>query len=142
MDNIFGTWRLISLTHVTSTGDREYPFGKQPFGYLIYAKEQLVSVQIAAENRQLFRSDGLFDGSAEEKAVAMTTFTSYVGRFSVEKNEVVHSIEISLFPNWVGKEQRREFVLTGDKLILKTPEFVVRGVSQRAVLEWQRVLSS
>lgn len=77
MKKILGSWILISLSHIKNDGSKEYPFGEKPEGFLIYTAERIFSVHIAAENRKKFKTEGLFEGSIEEKAAAMQTFTSY-----------------------------------------------------------------
>jgi len=52
---------------------------------------------------------------------------------------VIHHIEISLFPNWVGVDQVRSFSLEGDRLTLSTPPMLVEGVEQAGHLTWERV---
>ena len=61
-------------------------------------------------------------GTLEEKARAASGFMAYCGRYEVHGDHVVHHIEQSLFPNWVGTSQKRFIELEGDRLTLpRTP---------------------
>ena len=46
---------------------------------------------------------------------------AYSGSFDVEGDvegdTVVHRVEVSIFPNWVGLDQRRRLSLDGDRLV-------------------------
>jgi hypothetical protein len=48
---------------------------------------------------------------------------AYCGRYEVHGDHVVHHIEQSLFPNWVGTSQKRFIELEGDRLTLTTDPF-------------------
>lgn len=43
---------------------------------------------------------------------------AYAGTYEIDGNSVVHYVDISLFPNWIGGEQRRIARLDGDRLAL------------------------
>jgi hypothetical protein len=79
-----------------------------------------LSVVLMRAGRPHFQSQDSFGGSPDEKAGAMETFLSYCGTWEVQENEVVHHIEISLFPNWTGKDQRRFYQFAGRRLTLST----------------------
>jgi hypothetical protein len=40
-------------------------------------------------------------------------FVAYGGRYSFSGDRVIHHVEMSLFPNWVGSDQERTVSLTG-----------------------------
>ena len=52
---------------------------------------------------------------------------------------MIHVVETSLFPNWVGSEQRREIAWEGDRLILSTPPIPTGGAPTVHRLVWERV---
>jgi hypothetical protein len=43
----------------------------------------------------------------------MEDFVAYAGRYSFHGDRVVHHVELSLFPNWVGSDQERWVELAG-----------------------------
>jgi hypothetical protein len=79
-----------------------------------------MSVAIMRPDRAKFAADDLFGRSAEERAQAAGTYVSYCGRYEFRGDIVVHRVELSLFPNWIGVEQERLVEVTGNRLILST----------------------
>ena len=63
----------------------------------------------------------------------MATALAYCGRYRVDGDCVVHTVEMSMYPNWVGTEQRRAYRFDGDRIVLRTVQPIVRnGVSSVA----------
>ncbi|HVE11955.1 MAG TPA: lipocalin-like domain-containing protein, partial [Elusimicrobiota bacterium] len=58
--------------------------------------------------------------------------------WSVRSGNVVHRVEQSLFPNWIGTRQARKVRLAGRRLELSTVPFEVDGDRQTAHLVWER----
>jgi hypothetical protein len=52
---------------------------------------------------------------------------------------VTHHVTTSLFPNWVGTDQKRFYKLSGARLIISTPTIPVTGHLMDVMLIWQRV---
>jgi hypothetical protein len=52
---------------------------------------------------------------------------------------VIHHVELSLFPNWVGGDQERWVELAGDRLILSASPLLLAGKLQVPRLVWSRV---
>ena len=55
---------------------------------------------ISRAGRVAFAGDDLLSGTAEEKAGAVESFVAYAGRYTIHGDQVVHHVEVSLFPNW------------------------------------------
>src|SRR5918992_3291400 len=87
-------------------------------GSLLYTADGRFSVMISRAGRTWFDSDDLLGGATEEKALAVEGFVAYAGRYSFHGDRVVHHVELSLFPNWVGTDQQWSVELSGDRLIL------------------------
>ncbi len=98
-----------------------------------------MSVAIMRPNRQKFAAEDLLGGSTEEKAQAAATYVSYCGRYEFLGDMVVHHVELSLFPNWVGVEQQRLVELRGNRLTLSTRPILLGGKQHTARLIWERV---
>src|ERR671917_1797615 len=98
-----------------------------------------MSVAISRPDRARFAAGDLPGGSAEERARAAETFVSYCGRYELRGQTVVHFVELSLFPNWVGAEQERLVEVAGDRLTLSTRPMVLGGVLRTAILTWERI---
>jgi hypothetical protein len=134
-----GTWRLVSCTWTDTEGRVSYPYGQDPQGYLIYTDEGHMAVNFMSTGRARFRSDDPAAAGTQERRQANKTYQSYSGTYQVEGDQIVHHVEVSLFPNWVGTDQRRIYQLTGDRLSLSTLPLQTRGEEIRADLVWQRV---
>ena len=74
------------------------------------------------------------NGTREEYLAAVAGYMSYSGRYAVEGDAVIHEISVSLFPNWIGKKQKRFFRCDGDLLVLRTSSLLTDGEMQQAEL--------
>jgi hypothetical protein len=118
---LIGTWRLVSWENRSVVdGEVSYPLGKDAVGYIMYGQDGYMSVAIMRPDRAKFAAEDLFGGGAEERAQAAGTYVSYCGRYEFRGDTVIHRIELSLFPNWIGVEQERLVEVTGNRLILST----------------------
>ncbi len=134
-----GTWRLVSFETRSEDGQVSYPQGKNPVGYIIYSEDGYMAVAIMSANRRKFTAKDLKKGSTEVKAAAADTYTSYCGRYEIQKDAIIHHPEVSLFPNWVGVKLKRLFRFEGNRLSLSTLPLVVDGIQQYSHLIWERV---
>jgi hypothetical protein len=133
---LIGTWRLLSWEN-RSVLDVEvsYPLGKDAVGYIMYVQDGYMSVlAIMRPDRAKFAAEDLFGG-----AQAASTYVSYCGRYEFRGDTVVHRVELSLYPNWIGVEQERLVEVVGDRLILSTRPLLLGGVQRTAHLIWKRV---
>jgi hypothetical protein len=105
----------------------------------MYAQDGYMSVAIMSPDRPMFAAGDLLGGSAQERAQAAGTYVSYCGRYEFRGDTVVHRVELSLFPNWVGVEQERLVEVSGDRLMLSTRPLLLGGVLRTAHLIWERV---
>jgi hypothetical protein len=96
----------------------------------------LVAIMCAA--RRPFVAGDLLSGSTAEKARAAETYVSYCGRYELHGETVLHHVELSLFPNWVGVTQERLVRISGDRLTLSTRPLVLQGRQRTAHLLWER----
>jgi hypothetical protein len=96
-------------------------------------------VAIMASQRLRFAHDDLLSATKEKKALAEETYLSYCGRYEFLGDRVVHHVELSLFPDWMGTDQERLVDLRGERLTLRTGALLLRGIQQTAHLIWERV---
>ena len=119
-------------------GSIDYPLGRDAVGKLIYTDDGHMSVSIARSSRRPFAGGDLLGGTGDEKAGAVESYVSYCGRYERRDESVVHQVEMSLFPNWTGRDQERRVRLDGTRLTLEAPPFTIKGAEQRAYLVWER----
>lgn len=136
---LVGVWRLLSCEHRLVGGRIMRPFGKRPEGRLIYSSGGRMMVMIMDPRRPRGASGQLFEANASELAVAAAGFIAYSARWKAVGGRVFHEVDISLFPNWIGGTQIREFKITGRKVRFSTKPFSIKGVTQTASLVWERV---
>jgi hypothetical protein len=136
---LIGTWRLVSWENRGADGGITYPLGEDAVGYIMYNPDGYMSVAIMRPDRAMFVAGDLLSGSPEEKARAAGTYVSYCGRYEFRGDTVVHQVELSLFPNWVGVDQERLVEVTGDRLTLSTRPILLGGMQRTAHLILERV---
>jgi hypothetical protein len=145
MDNVqargalVGAWRLLSWENRAADGQITYPLGVDALGYLLYTADGRFSVTISRRGRAGFAAGDLLSGTTEEQARAVEGFVAYAGRYSFHGDRVIHHVELSLFPNWVGTDQERWVELAGDRLILSASPLLLAGKQQVPRLVWERV---
>jgi hypothetical protein len=136
---LVGTWSLVSVDAVSVDGT-EYPFGSEPVGMLTYDRTGRMAVQVMQAGRPLFASDDQDDGTVDEIAAAFTGYVAYYGTYSVDDHHAVvtHHVTASMFPNWVGTDQRREVSLDGARLTLSTRFHRQDGTEVIYRVNWRR----
>jgi hypothetical protein len=140
MPKLIGSWKLISFHSQNSSGRIVYPFGKDARGRLIYEPDGRMAVQLMNPNRPGFTSHDPLVTSEAEVREAFGGYTAYYGTYSVNPDEqtIVHHIEASLLPNWVGTDQKRLFEFDGKHLTLQGP-LLLGGVQGVVSLVWERL---
>lgn len=138
MSELVGRWKLVAWRNLMDDGTIIEPLGEQPSGILIYIADGSMAVQITAADRPSLETADPVGGSDEERAGAYATCLAYCGRYEVRDDTIVHTIEISLFPNWVGAEQVRYFELSPGELVLRTPPIQAGERTVTGELRWAR----
>jgi hypothetical protein len=138
-DELVGAWRLISWENHAADGRVTYPMGTDAVGYLTYTADGRCSVMISRAGRAVFAGNDLLSATAEEKARAVEGFVAYAGRYTFHGDRVVHHVELSLFPNWVGSDQERFVELSEDQLTLSANPLLLTGRQHVPHLLWERV---
>ena len=136
-ENFIGSWELKKWTAELDDGTEVFPFGEDAIGRITYDKHWNMSVQLMKNDRPKFHSEDPLQATPDEMFKAFRDFLSYCGSYEVynNPNQVVHRINISSFPNWVGQNQIRKFEFMDDKLILSTDTIG----SSRHRLVWQKI---
>lgn len=144
MDELAGTWRLVSWQVIHADGRVECPFGQDAVGLLVYDSSGYMSGTMMRADRATFsrpRSQAVeFDaGESAELAAAFNSFLSYAGRWDIgEDGRVRHHVEVASIPGWAGITLVREVELEGEELTLRTPSRTVSGGEQYGMLRWRR----
>ena len=137
---LLGTWRLQSFVYeVIGTGARSKPFGEHPIGFLSYSPDGRMYVILVAEDRPKPHDVVPTD---EEKVTLDGSMVAYAGTYTVDREKVVHHVDVSWNEYWTGTDQVRFYKFDGDTLTITTapgPSPLIAGVERRAILVWKKV---
>ena len=107
---IVGIWRLVSFEReYQATGEREYPMGKTPTGYILFLPEGRMAVVITGEGRKAPTTD-------QDRVGLFNSLVAYTGGYRVDGDKWITTVDVSANPASVGTEQTRSFRVTGDRL--------------------------
>jgi Lipocalin-like domain len=115
MEKLAGAWRLVEWTASGPIGVR-HPQGADARGLIVYSSDGFMAAHLAAA-----------DGSSGS--------LSYCGSWELGEGEVVHHVELSSAPSFVGTDLVRSVSWEGDDLVLTTPP----RDGWVNVLRWRRV---
>ncbi len=137
-DNLVGTWKLVDFYSVDAKQQVGYPFGKNPTGYLVYTENGYMSVSIMTTNRpllglsveemqdlknaklglELIANLGKYIKASLRYFSAGRNYLSYSGKYEIRDSTVIHHIEVSLVPDWVGLDFERNVEFSEGQIIL------------------------
>lgn len=144
MHRLIGTWRLVEWTFTVNESRPTHPWGGDPVGLLTYTGDGRMNASLMSSDRPPAPTRTLSAAPAGIRAAAAAGYLSYAGAYTVEGDDVLHHIELSLMPNWVGRTERRHIgwlpTESGEDLVLSTPPTRTDG-GRTAVnrLRWARI---
>jgi hypothetical protein len=132
---LVGTWRLVLYETVDEDGRRGRPYG-DAVGRLTYDTGGNMTGQVMRPNRAPV---SVGEGSAQQVRAAYAGYIAYFGTYEVagDGQSVVHRVEGSLNPAWVGGNQVRTMRVDGDRLVLHASVEKAGGIV-RHELTWER----
>jgi Lipocalin-like domain len=123
--SLVGTWRVVQYCDRDSTGAMVHPLGPNPTGLFVYTPTGELSIQamrtppsgpLAGEPVHLNSLSGL-----------RPFYFGYFGTYSVlSDSTVVHHVTGGTFPDYIGTDQPRRYVIRGDTLSIGAPLFLCR----------------
>jgi len=137
-----GSWRLVSWRISADDGGWRYPLGTDAEGLLVYAPDGYMFAALTAAGRPDFLGSDPLAGSAYECLTAMHSYHTYCGRYRLEEDRVLHTVEMCLCPNLLGSVQTRYYRFDGEDLVLSTPPLTRAGTTGTAELIWRRAQNS
>jgi hypothetical protein len=148
-EDFAGTWRLLEYSFHHENGDVEHPWGKEVVGYLLYSPQGYMSANLSPVHRNWryrhARLKAEVPGADESRSLRLARrgvprdYIAYSGPFELKNGIIIHHVEVSLFPHWVGLPQVRHYEFSGNQLTLRTP--VINSGRDRVVaqLRWERI---
>jgi hypothetical protein len=138
--DLIGAWQLVEFKMRNRDGDINDMQGWIKRGLIIYSTDGHMSATLCMSEQPLrFQSDQPSTGTDAEKIAAFNAYTAYCGRYSVKDDTIFHDVEICLYPNWSGTRQIRTARLSGDELVLTSPEMKVGESEWILEAKWRRV---
>ncbi|HTF49657.1 MAG TPA: lipocalin-like domain-containing protein [Pseudonocardia sp.] len=135
-ENLIGAWNLVSIVHSPLDGSESVQvMGDQPAGIIMYTSDGYVSAQLMREDYAR--------GSSHDPESSDLAYIAYSGPFRVDEDTqtIMHSMSVSLNPNWQGTTQPRTAQLDGNSLRLSGPA-EIDGRMGDAVITWERAQPS
>jgi Lipocalin-like domain len=130
---LIGNWKLVSWQVVTEDGAKDL-FGANPKGYFIITREGRAMTVTTAESRRPGETDA-------ERAALQKSMLAYTGKYRIEGNEFIKTVDASWNEGWNGTEQRRRFRFEGDKLLIESapaPSITSPGKVDFRRIVWER----
>ena len=130
---LLGNWKLMSW-QVVSGDEAKDLFGTKPKGYMILTREGRAMTVTTAETRTAGESE-------QDRAALHKSMLAYTGKYRIEGNEFITTVDASWNEGWNGTEQRRRFRLDGDTLYIESvpaPSITSPGEVDFRRIVWQR----
>ena len=132
-EHLVGNWKLVSWQVVTEDGAKDL-FGPKPNGYFVVTREGRAMTVTTAEGRTSGETDA-------ERAALHKSMLAYTGKYRVEGDEFITTVDASWNEGWNGTEQRRRFRFEGDKLFIESapaPSITSPGKVDFRRIVWER----
>jgi Lipocalin-like domain len=110
---LVGSWKMVSYQRVLDNGEPQNGLGEHPKGFVILTPEGRAVLLTTADGRKPAASDA-------DRAELWKSMVAYTGKYRIEGDDFITSVDVSWNEVWNGTEQRRHFKIEGDKLILTT----------------------
>lgn len=134
-ERLVGHWRLVTYETVDPSGRRGRPYG-DAVGRLSYDDRGNMSGQVMRPDRARVE---LGEGNAQQVRAAYMGYIAYFGTYELDHDgtRVIHHVQGSLNPAWVGGDQVRGLRFDGERLVLST-DVVKGGQTVTHMLTWER----
>jgi len=134
-ERLFGSWRLVSYETTDAQGRKGRPYG-EAVGRISYDANGNMAGQVMRPDRTPVELDV---SQARHAAAAYAGYIAYFGSYEVaaDGRSVVHHVQGSLNPAWVGGQQVRQLRFDGERLILSTVTSK-NGTAITHELTWER----
>jgi Lipocalin-like domain len=128
---LVGSWRVIVVDNVSSTGERNHLYGDKPFGMATFDGSGHYSLLIMSEGRPRFSAGDKSKGTAEEYKSAIQGTNCHFGSYVVDdqKRSVTLHVEGATFTNWEGRDLTFPISVVADELTFTIPSPTTGGAT-------------
>ena len=135
-DTLYGSWKIVSsFQEDVQSKERSYLFGEHPNGYAVFTPTERVSFILTGESRKAPQS-------SDDQAAAFRSMVAYSGKYRIENDKLITTVDISWDEGRVGTEQVRLFRIEGDRLYIETVNPIrdpsLSGKMLRGFLIWEK----
>jgi Lipocalin-like domain len=130
---LIGNWKLVSWQVVVGN-ETQNPFGLHPTGYLLLTREGRAMALTTADARK--PGEGVAEQAALHKSML-----AYSGKYRIEGDDFITTVDISWNEIWNGTEQRRHYRIEGDRLFIESapaPSILYPDKTDFRRLVWER----
>jgi hypothetical protein len=139
IQDLLGSWHLDAWRTDYSDGRAPtFPYGADAVGTLLYTPDGRMNASIGRSDRPRLSHANTRLAPDAEKIAAFESYFNYAGTFEIRGDSVVHHVELSLNPNFIGTEQLRRIELEGGRLTLSASETDKNGLVRTHRLIWRR----
>ena len=131
--SLVGTYKIVYQV-VEVGGTPTEPLGKAPHGYLVLTPTRAIAFYTGDSRK--------FGTSVADKAALLDTVVGWSGAYRVEGGKIVIAVDASWVENWNGKDQVRNWELSGKRLTFTSdPIPLTRDPSKTAVARtvWEKI---
>ena len=133
-NSLIGNWKLVSHQLIVENEEPVEYYGKRPKGYLVLTPEGRMIGILTSDTRK----PGLGD---TERAELHKSMIAYSGRYRIEGDQFITTVDVSWNEAWNGTEQRRTYELNDGRLSIVSasqPSRVVAGKTDYGKLVFVR----
>lgn len=144
---IVGTWEIVDMYFQVPVTKEiiARPMGEKPIGLLIYTNEGFMSAQLGSVERKNFVNPDYRFGTKDEIFDAFNAYIAYSGQYSIyeAKNMIVHKVQVSMFPNWIGQQVKRYYQVNEEEnglyLYLRATEILHSNQLVIPTIKWKKL---
>jgi hypothetical protein len=138
-EQIIGTWMFVSALDVQPGGKKTDRWGSNPKGIFMFDPHGHFAQFTTRSDLPKFAAGTADKGTPDENKAVLSGFVASFGTYAVDEADktVITHVEGSVFPNLIGRDQKRTiYSLTADELKYTNPT-TSTGTTEEAT--WRRV---
>jgi hypothetical protein len=138
-DQLVGTWTFVSALDVHPDGKKTDRWGSVPKGIFMFDPHGHFAQFITRSDLPKFAAGTADKGTPDENKAVLSGFVASFGTYTVDEADktVITHVEGSVFPNLIGRDQKRLIsTLTAEELKYTNP---TTSTGTTAEATWRRV---
>lgn len=141
LNNLVGTWFLQEWDCILDGSFHNHPFGKGAQGVISYSPGGRMSAILMKPDRSNLSVPSLLKATDLEKQSVVNGYVSYAGGWRVEEDQVIHTVDFSLLPNWIGTELVRKISWTSEFSAADEPPQLILSTEPQATSSGKMIVN-